>query len=33
MADKQEKKEKFDEAELEELALWLYGIYEETQLR
>lgn len=26
-------KQGYDEKDLEELALWLYGIYEETQLR
>jgi len=26
-------KQEYDEQDLEELALWLYGIYEETQLR
>jgi myosin-crossreactive antigen len=25
-------KQEYDEQDLEELALWLYGLYEETQL-
>jgi len=33
VADVIENDEGFDQKELEELALWLYGIYEETQLR